>query len=146
MEDEVLQEQMLSAWIGLNALLKDTRVTKSMSYNEAIVMHVVLENYQKDGIGLTPVSQIISQTRMLKSLVNRTINKLYVQGYLEKRKDSEDGRMLSVLPVKEKLPEFLEVHRHSLDLARKAIDVIGKEDAARFIDIAQKLMNARLDL
>lgn len=142
----LLQEQVLSAWISLNALLKDSRVSKKMPYNEAVVMRIVLERFNADGVGRTPVQLIIKETQMLKSLVNRTINALCQQGYLEKQRDDRDGRSLFVLPVPEKLPDFLEVHQHSLSLVQNIIDIIGQEDAEHFVRICRKLSQGEVRL
>lgn len=146
MPNDNLQEKVLSSWIGLNALLKDSRVIKSMTYNEAVVMRIVLARYREDGVGLTPLQQIIRETHMLKSQVNRTVNALCQQGYLQKSKDSRDGRNLLVQPIQERLSEFLAVHRHSLRLAQRVIDIIGEEDAAHFVRICEKLAEAELEL
>ena len=42
--DEDLRERLLNAWIGLNGYLKDSRVTQTMTYNEAVTMKLVLED------------------------------------------------------------------------------------------------------
>lgn len=143
MTNSDLPEQVLLGWIGLRGLLKDSRVTKNMTYNEATVMRIVVEQYQMDGAGLTPVQTILRQTRMLKSLVNRTVDKLCHQGYLVKQRE---GRNLFVKPVPEKLPDFLAVHQQSLDLVQHIITIIGEEDAAHFARICQKLTDANLEL
>lgn len=46
------------------------------------------------------------------------------------------------MPVKKKLPEFLEEHERSLALARRIIGLIGEEDARTFCRIAEKVFNA----
>ncbi len=145
MEQKELQEQMLTAWIGLNALLKDSRVTRGMSYNEAVAMKLVYNQYQKDGVGRTAVQRIVKETRMLKSLVNRTVNALCSEGYLIKERDGEDARNLFVRPRPERLEAFLTVHRHSLQMVQSVINVIGEKDAACFVRICEKLRAAQLD-
>ena len=40
MQDNCLEEQLISAWVRLTGILKNTRSTKGMVYNEAIVMLV----------------------------------------------------------------------------------------------------------
>lgn len=142
MEQEALQEQVLTAWIGLNALLKDSRMTREMTYNEAVIMKLLLDQYRSDGVGRIPVQHILRQTNMLKSLANRTINALSAHGYLVKERGGEDARALFVRPVAERLPDFLAVHRHSLQLVQQIIDIIGESDAHAFVRICQKLADA----
>lgn len=140
--DEDLRERLLNAWIGLNGYLKDSRVTQTMTYNEAVTMKLVLDQYRQDGVGRTPVQAILRKTRMLKSQVNRTVNALCRQGYLTKEKGGEDARALFVRPAPERLADFLAVHARSLQMAQTIIDVIGAEDAAQFVRICQRLLAA----
>lgn len=141
---EELQERMLSAWIGLNGMLKDSRMTQNLTYNEAIVMKLVYDQYKADGVGQTTMRHIVKETRMVKSLVNRTVDSLCAQGYLYKERDETDARNLFVLPQVERLEDFLAVHRHSLQMVQSVIDVIGQEYAQTFVHIYEKLNTANL--
>ena len=122
--DTQLEEDLILAWIHATGVLKNTRITQKMIYNEAVV-----------------IGEICRRTRMLKSLVNRTIGTLASRGFLERR-TGEDKRTTYVVPVKKKLPEFLEEHERSLALARRIIGLIGEEDARTFCRIADKVFNA----
>ena len=136
-----LDEKLISAWVTLTATLKNTRITQKMIYNEAVVMSIVYERYREDGVGAVTFGEICRRTRMLKSLVNRTIGTLASRGFLERR-TGEDKRTTYVVPVKKKLPEFLEEHERSLALARRIIGLIGEEDARTFCRIADKVFHA----
>ena len=133
-----LEEALIFAWIRATSALKNTRITKKMIYNEAVVMAIVYDRYKKDGVGAVAFGDICKKTCMLKSLVNRTIGSLVKRGFLERR-TGEDKRTTYVTPVKEKLTEFLEEHKNSLALAGRVIDVIGEEDARTFCRIAEKV-------
>ena len=65
--DQTLEEQVISAWVRLTGLLKNTRITKGMVYNEAIVMLVAYNRYREDGVGMVSFKEIVSETRMLQS-------------------------------------------------------------------------------
>ena len=86
-----LEEQLITAWVRLTGIFKNTRITKGMVYNEAIVMLVAYNRYREDGKGLVSFKEIVSETRMLKSLVNRTIDSLVAKGYLT-RCEGKDKR------------------------------------------------------
>ena len=117
MQDNSLDEQLISAWVRLTGILKNTRITKGMVYNEAIVMLVAYNRYREDGEGLVSFKEIVSETRMLKSLVNRTIDSLVQKGHLA-RCEGKDKRTTFVRIVHENLGDYLAVHEHSLALAR----------------------------
>ena len=80
--DTQLEEDLILAWIHATGVLKNTRITQKMIYNEAVVMSIVYERYREDGVGAVTFGEICRRTRMLKSLVNRTIGTLASRGFL----------------------------------------------------------------
>ena len=133
-----LEENLILAWVKLTGELKNTRITQGMIYNEAIVMMIVYNRFRKDGEGLVSFKEIVSETKMLKSLVNRTIDSLVRKNYLE-RSEGKDKRTTFVRPVKENLDPFLAVHGKSLALAHRATEILGEEDAEAFVRISRKI-------
>lgn len=134
------EERLLQAWVTLSGMLKNTRITKgALVYNEAIVMLAVYKRYVQDGEGMTSVKDIISETNMLKSLVNRTINSLEKKGLIQRCQGTEDKRTMFVKCVRENLDVFVQVHNHSLEVAQNVMSIIGEEDAEHFVRIAKKL-------
>lgn len=137
-EHNELEENLIVSWVKLTGELKNTRMTQGMIYNEAIVMLIVYNKYRKDGEGLVSFKEIVSETKMLKSLVNRTIDSLVEKKYLE-RSDGKDKRTTFVRPVKENLAPFLTVHGKSIALAHRVAEILGEEDAEAFVRIAGKI-------
>lgn len=137
--DEKLNEELISAWVRLTSALKNTRMTSGLNYNEATVMLIAYNAYRKDGEGLVSFKDIVRETRMLKSLVNRTIDSLVKKRMLE-RCGGADKRTTFVRPVKENLDAFLCVHNRSLAIAQQVVDIIGPEDAAVFVGIAERIV------
>ncbi len=137
-----LDEELITAWVALTGVLKNNRITQGLNYNEAIVMNIAYHHYC-DNEGLTPFKSIVTQTKMLKSLVNRTIDSLVRKNLLE-RCEGTDKRTTFVRPVKENLPVFLKVHEQSLALARAAIGIIGEADVRTFVRISERIVNADL--
>lgn len=139
--DKNLEEELVTAWVRLTAVLKNSRITQGMIYNEAIVMMIAYRKYRENGEGLVSFKELVSETKMLKSLVNRTIDSLVKKNHLV-RLEGEDRRMTLVKIVPENLNGFLTVHRNSVALAHEAVDIIGEEDAKAFIRISQKIADA----
>ena len=142
MNDQQLQNELILAWVRLSGIIKNNRITTTLKYNEAIVMLTVYSRYLKDGVGLTSVQDIIKETGMLKSLVNRTLGELEGQGLIVSEQGTVDRRTKFVKCVKEKLEVFLSVHNTSLGVSQNIIDIIGSEDAKAFINIVEKLASA----
>ncbi|MBE6788438.1 MAG: MarR family transcriptional regulator [Ruminococcaceae bacterium] len=142
MSQSTTEARLLMAWVKLSGILKNNRITKGLMYNEATVMLILYNRYLEDGEGLTSVKEIVTETGMLKSLANRTISALEEKGLLARCQGIEDKRTVYVKCIKEKLDVFLEVHNSSLDVAKNVIEIIGREDAGRFIKIVEKLENS----
>lgn len=138
-----VREKLLKSWVTLSGIFKNTRIASGpLVYNEAIVMLSVYQRYTRDGIGMTAVKDIIAETNMLKSLVNRTINSLEEKGLVERCQNDGDRRAVYIRCVKEKLDLFLEVHASSLKVAAEVVDIIGEEDVEHFARIVKKLSDA----
>lgn len=137
-----LQNNLILSWVKLSGIIKNSRITTGLKYNEAIVMLSIYNRYLKDGEGLTSVQDIIKETGMLKSQVNRTLGELYNQGLITFEQGIEDRRTKFVKCVKEKLDVFLAVHNSSVTVSENIIDIIGKEDTETFIRIVEKLSEA----
>lgn len=133
MEDKFLA--LIQAWVQLSGMLKNSRFTKELPYNEAIVM---LQLYEAGNRSVS-MKEITAQTHMLKSQVNRTINSLEEKGLLERCEGEGDRRVGYVRAVKEGMEIFLQVHASSMEIAKDISTIIGPEDTDHFIRIADKL-------
>ena len=133
-----LDEELITAWVQLTGILKNTRITKGLVYNESIVMLVAYRQYLIDGEGIVSFKELVRETRMLKSLVNRTIDSLVKKNMLM-RCEGKDKRTTFVKLIPENLGTYLAVHQESLTLARNVRKLIGDEDAEAFIRISQKI-------
>ena len=131
--------QLLRAWVQLSGILKSSRFTKELPYNEAIVMLMLYEKYQYDGRGILSVKEITTSTKILKSQVNRTLNSLQQKGLLQRCDGEGDKRIAYVRCVEENLDVFLQVHASSMQIAAQIRDIIGPEDTQVFIRIVEKL-------
>ena len=139
MQNNVQEEKLLEAWVTLSGIIKNSRVTKGLHYNEAIIMNVIYNRYTEDGQGRVSIKEITSKTRMLKSLVNRTVNSLIKKGFVQHCESAGDKRVVYVKCTPEKLETFLKVHGGSLKIANSIIEIIGEEDTEAFIRLVEKI-------
>lgn len=146
MKDNKQAEKLISAWVKLTSVLKNTRITKELPYNEAIIMMLLYGRYKKDPQGAVSVKEIIEETKMLKSLANRTINSLEKKGLLTRCVLSGDKRIAYVRCSEENLDAYLKVHNESLGHAQNIIDIIGEEDTETFLKIVKKIEMAGYSL
>jgi len=137
-------EELINAWVTLSGIIKNCRITKGLVYNEAIVMMLLYYRYKADGKGIVSIKEITSETKMLKSLVNRTVNSLEKKGFLERcnTENVSDKRMVYVRCVESTLDKYLAIHDGSLEIANIIMETIGPEDTEAFIRIAKKIENS----
>ncbi len=133
-----LREQVLEAWVGMTATIKNNRMTAGLTYNEAIVLMYIYGAYRQ-GVGELPIKELVKKTRMLKSLVNRTVDGLEKQGFVAKSKGTTDARTVVVRLESARLDDFMAVHENSLNIVDTIIEIIGEEDAAAFVRIYEKI-------
>lgn len=126
---------LIQAWVQLSGILKNSRFTKELPYNEAIVMLQLYESCDQP----ISIKEITAKTRMLKSQVNRTINSLQEKGLLIRCQVVGDRRVGYVQAVKERLDVFLQVHASSMEIAKKISEIIGPDDTNHFVRIVGKL-------
>lgn len=133
-----LNERLITAWVRLTGTLKNTRITQGMIYNEAILMNIAYRHYLEDGTGTVSFKQLVAETNMLKSLVNRTIDSLVAKNLLE-RIEGTDKRTTFVRLVPENIDAYLDVHDKTLALVDDLVKIIGEEDAEAFLRISEKI-------
>ena len=131
------EERLLRAWVKLSGMVKNNRITKELPYNEAIVLLLLA-----DGAGAVSLQEIIRETGMLKSQVNRTVNSLEAKGLLVRCPGETDKRTQVVRCVEEQMETFRQVHQSSMGVAKEIMEIIGEEDTDAFIRIVQKLADA----
>ncbi len=146
MKRELQAEALLSAWVKISSIVKNSRLTKELPYNEAVVMLLAYNRYQEGGDGLLSLREIKEETKMLKSLVNRTVSTLEEKHLLERAEKKGDKRVAYVRCVAENLDVFLAVHQSSLDIALRIIDLVGAQDAQAFIRLAQKIYDVKFSV
>ena len=143
--DIELQEDLIISWVRLTGLLKNIRLTRGMIFNEAVIVLIAYRRYRQDGVGVVSFREICDETKMLKSLVNRTIETLVQKGLLARYDGEEDRRTTYVRPIPENLNTYLHVHEKTLALAAKIIEIIGTEDAEAIVRVTNKLLEAGFD-
>lgn len=136
-----LNENIILSWVQLNAILKDSRITHGLAYNEAIIMLLLYHEHKQNGSGRLPLSTVIAKTKMLKSLANRTVSALESKGLLIKAENPDDKRAIDLIAVPERAETFLDVHKKSLLIANEIRNAIGNEDAKTFIRIVNKIIS-----
>lgn len=129
-----MKEELIQSWIELTAIIKNNRVTKNISYNEAIVLNYAYNAFLK-GEGLY-TQEILKKTKMLKSLCNRTINHLIEKNYI--RRETDKNQVVIYFNPK-KAEDYLKIHKETFETLKPIFEVLDEKDQMDFIRISHKI-------
>lgn len=129
-----MKEELIQSWIELTAIIKNNRVTKSISYNEAIVLNYAYSAFLKEE-GLH-MQEILKKTKMLKSLCNRTLNQLIEKGFLTRKMDRNQ---VVVYFNPNKKEDYLKIHQETFEYLKPIFDILDDQDQKDFIRISHKI-------
>ena len=127
-------DKLLDAWLSLTSTLWNTRIVKSMTYNEAHVMGILLRHSTPEE-PLT-ATDLIRRTHLLKSQMNKILSTLESKGHILRLRAKSDRRMAHVLLTDEGKAAYLAEHAGVEEILEKLIDRLG---APRAIQIAGEL-------
>lgn len=133
----MLEEKLITQWLAVSRILKNKRVVERIPYNEAMIMSALYSVYPD----YLDFKEIVAQTKLLKSQVNRTMNALIEKQWVDRRIKASDKRCqeIRLLPCGYKVIEV--THQDSLRLSKKMISIIGTENVEKLIDIFQLVID-----
>lgn len=128
------QEALLQAWIGMNVCIRGNRILSSMSLNEILIAGILYRNQKGDSCGVT-ATELCSQTRLLKSQVNKLISGMEEKGLIERIRSSKDKRKVYIRMREENLHIYLEEHDRIMKLMNKVAEAMGEEKVSRLTEL-----------
>lgn len=127
-------DKLLDAWLSLTSILWNSRLVKTITYNEAHVMGILLRH----GTGDTPLTatDLIRRTRLLKSQMNKLLTSLEERRFILRSRSEQDKRLIYIRLTEEGKAAYLEAH----DGVEEFLSVlIGRLGADRALSIAGSL-------
>lgn len=132
---ESLNEKMLSAWLTMSSVVNNERLVSSIPFNEAHVCNLLYrQRIEAPDIYLT-ATELCTQTRMLKSQMNKVLVSLEKQNMIRRFPAPDDKRKAYIRLVEENLPKFEAVHARSIALVDRAIERLGDKDAELLVNL-----------
>lgn len=121
----MLNEELLSAWLRLGAVIDNQRLVSDLPFNEAMVCGLLLRA-QQHGHSLT-ASDLCAQTRILKSQMNSILRSLEKKGFLQRQRSQTDLRRVELSLLPGGVERYLESHRQTLALVDRLIASVGEK-------------------
>ncbi len=121
----MLNEELLSAWLRLGAVIDNQRLVSDLPFNEAMVCGLLLRA-QEQGCALT-ASDLCAQTRILKSQMNAILHALEKKGFLLRQRSQSDLRRMELFLLPVGVARYRDSHRQTLALVDRLIASMGQE-------------------
>ena len=134
-------DELLDAWLKLTSTLWNTRLVKSLTYNETHVMGILLRH--KDNEPMT-ATDLIRRTRLLKSQMNKLLTTLEGRGFITRVRSELDKRLIHIHLTETGKEAYLEEHSGVEAFLSQLIEKLGAE---RALAVARELndINGILD-
>lgn len=133
-------DKLLDAWLNLTSNLWNTRLVKTLTYNETHILGILLRHAQ--GKSLT-ATDLIRRTRLLKSQMNKLLTTLENRGFIVRSRAQQDKRLIHIHLTPEGEAAYLEAHRDVEAFLSVLIERLGAE---RALAIADELAEVNLIL
>jgi len=124
-------EKVLHAWLKLSTTICNQRIVPDMPYNESLICGILYRNREKR----FTATDLCNETRMLKSLMNRTLNSMEEKGLIHRTRSERDRRQVYVTLNPEKVGIYEQQHEKILDFVDALLDKIGRERADEIIQL-----------
>lgn len=135
---ERLNEKLLNAWLRVSTSIVNSRIVSELPYNEALVCNALYRNMVADEEPLT-ATDLCGMTSMLKSQMNRTLNRLEEKGLIFRQRSTVDRRQVFVLFNAEKSYLYESQHTRILKFLDTVIEQLGEDNA---VNMAENLTRA----
>ena len=125
-----LNESLLQAWMKLSSSIINRRVVAELSYKESQVCHILYHNYRTAPELKLTATDLCTQTKMLKSQMNRLLAGMESDGLIRRERNPADKRESYVYLREEALPRYLKEHDHVLNIVGAVCSALGEADTA----------------
>lgn len=142
-----LNEELLDAWVRVSMTVNSERVVSEMPYNESVVCNYLYRNERENPGKRITATDLCNFTKILKSQMNRTLNRLEEKNIITRERSSTDKRQVYVRFNMDKADLYIQQHAKILKLVDAFIEKFGKEKAVEIIqmfngisDLAEEVM------
>ena len=126
----MLEEEMLRSYINMSANIKENRLLSDLSFNEIMVMNLIVEEEMS-------FKELQNRLNILKSQLNRIINDLKNKSLIETYIPLDDKRKL-MIKNGSNLALYFKEHEKMLKLMSLVKKELGENDFKKLIELLNK--------
>ena len=131
----VSSDDVLNAWLRLTTTVNNVRMAGELPYNELLICGILYRN-QNSGVpeSLT-ATDLCSETRMLKSQMNRTLNSMEKKGLIFRTRSEQDRRQVYITFNMDQAEVYEREHDRILGYVEMLLDKVGRQRAEEIIGL-----------
>lgn len=133
-----LSEELLDAWLDISIAIRNERFVSEFTYNESIICKLLIENWQKQGDGLT-ATELCRTTLMKKSQMNRTLTTLEEHGMIIRKQSETDHRRQPIEINPKRIAQFEKQHARIIEFVDEIADALGPQKTQEAIRALENL-------
>lgn len=134
-----LSEALLDAWLHISTSINNSRIVKTLSYNESLICNFLYRNQLRKDAQQMTATKLCEKTKMLKSQMNRTLNQLEAKGMIQKERSAKDKRVIYIKLNSEAIVDYEQQHEMIMLILKKIIAELGLERTKDAISILEKI-------
>lgn len=129
----MLEEELLRAYINMSVNIKENRLLSDLSFNEIMVMNLIVEEERS-------FKELEERLNILKSQLNRIINDLKAKGLVETYIPLNDKRKL-IIKKGNNIELYNSEHERMLRLMSLVKNKLGEADFKKLIELLNETTN-----
>ena len=134
-----LNELLLGAWLKLSTAINNSRLVSEMSYNESLICNILYRNATESPERTLTATDLCSETKILKSQMNRILTQLEEKNLITRERSPEDKRKIFIRLTSEQSNAYLKQHTQILELLDDIIDKLGKKKTMEIIQALNRI-------
>lgn len=147
---KAFNEELLSAWLRLSNTICNERIVTQLPYNEALVCNILYNQRMDYPNEYLTATDLCEKTRLIKSLMNRTLNNLEKKGLIIKQRSEKDKRNVYVMFNEKNISIYEKGHNEVLQVVDSIIekmdDKIGEKKTKEIADVLNMISDAALEV
>lgn len=129
------KEALIDAWLKETSVLINRRMVEGLSFNEAFVCNLLNRQRNTGKAAEVTATWLCSETGMLKSQMNKTLNSLEKKGLILRERSSEDRRKVYIYLREENIEIYRKAHSEVLEFVDRLMEQVGEEKIEEAIAI-----------
>ena len=135
------KDALIEAWLKETSVLINRRMVEGLSFNEAFVCNLLNRKQGEGQDGQATATWLCSETGMLKSQMNKTLNSLEKKGLIQRERAIEDRRKVYIRLQEENIGLYHKAHNEVLEF----VDVLMEQVGEAKIEEAVEILNLMAD-